>query len=160
MSGAASSLTVRVPLAIRRQPGRKTVVTPTGAAANTTAVTRGDPALLKALARAFRYQRLLDDGRYASISELAAAERIERAYVGQLLRLTLLAPDVAESLLNGLSPPELNLPRLMGPFPINWTEQRVTLALHHTPRSITREPDYLHSRRQWPPPANLRRPGG
>ena len=43
-------------------------------------------------ARAFRYQRLIDEGRYASISEMAAAERIERGYLGSLLRLTLLAP--------------------------------------------------------------------
>ncbi len=51
------------------------------------------PALVKALARAFRYQRLLDKGRYASISEMAAAEKIERGYLGTLLRLNLLAPD-------------------------------------------------------------------
>jgi hypothetical protein len=50
-------------------------------------------ALVKALARAFRYQRLLDKGRYASISEMAAAEKIERGYLGTLLRLNLLAPD-------------------------------------------------------------------
>ncbi len=55
--------------------------------------TRADPALLKALARAFRWQRLLDEGRYASISELAAAEKIERGYLGKVLRLTLLAPE-------------------------------------------------------------------
>jgi hypothetical protein len=84
----ATSITVRVSLKIRRRPGRKTVVTPVvpGPAAVTT---RADPVLVKALARAFRYQRLLDEGRYASISEMAAAERIERSYMGSLLRLTL-----------------------------------------------------------------------
>lgn len=40
--------------------------------------TRADPAVVKALARAFRYQRLLDEGKYASITEMAAAEKIER----------------------------------------------------------------------------------
>jgi hypothetical protein len=59
--------------------------------------TRADPALVKALARAFRYQRLLDEAQYASISEMAAAERIERGYLGTLLRLTLLAPDIVEA---------------------------------------------------------------
>lgn len=78
---AATSITVRVPLAIRRRPGRKTVVTPVqeGVPAVTT---RADPALVNALARAFRYQSLLDEGRYASISEMAEAERIERGYLG------------------------------------------------------------------------------
>ena len=85
---AATSITVRVPLKIRRRPGRKTVVTPVSpAGADSAIATRADPALVKALARALRYQRLLDEGRYASISEMAAAERIERGYLGTLLRL-------------------------------------------------------------------------
>ncbi len=76
----ATSITVRVPLAIRRRPGRKTVLTPVQEGAPAVP-TRADPALVKALARAFRYQRLLDEGRYASISEMAAAEKIERGYL-------------------------------------------------------------------------------
>ncbi|WP_144404450.1 hypothetical protein [Belnapia sp. F-4-1] len=66
-----------MPLAIRREPGQKTVVTPAQESAPTV-VTRADPALVKALDRAFWYQRRLDEGRYASISKIAAAERIER----------------------------------------------------------------------------------
>ena len=62
--------------------------------------TRADPVLVKALARAFRYQRMLDVGRYASISEIATAEKLERGYLGTLLRLTLLAPDIVEVLLD------------------------------------------------------------
>jgi hypothetical protein len=95
MSGP-THVTVRVPMRIKRRAGRKTIVTPVidGLAAPT--ATRADPTLLKALARAFRYQRMLDEGRYASISEMAAAEKIERGYLGSLLRLTLLAPDVVE----------------------------------------------------------------
>ena len=75
---AATSITVRVPLKIRRRPGRKTVVTPIQDDDKATITTRADPALVKALGRAFRYQKLLDEGRYASITEMAAAERIER----------------------------------------------------------------------------------
>jgi hypothetical protein len=96
----ATSITVRVPLAIRHRPGRKTVVTPmTDGVAPVT--TRADPALVKALARSFRYQRMLDEGRYASITEMAAAERLERGYLGSLLRLTLLAPDLVTNALDG-----------------------------------------------------------
>ena len=75
---AAASITVRVPLAVRRRPGRKTVVTPEGAATPAPARTRADPVLVKALARAHRWQRMLDNGRYASISEMAVAEKLDR----------------------------------------------------------------------------------
>ena len=99
-------ITVRVPLATRRRPGRRTVVTPGPRDGEAAVPTRAGPALLKALARAFRYQRLLEEGRYASISEMAAAERTERGYLGTLLRLTLLAPDLVEAraLLEELGP--------------------------------------------------------
>jgi hypothetical protein len=127
MSGAAS-ITVRVPLTIRRRPGRRTVVVPAGSDGGTALPTRADPALLKALARAFRYQRLLDEGQYASISEMAAAERIERGYLGRVLQLTLLAPDIVESILDGRQPAELGQPALIGPFPLDWDTQRTALA--------------------------------
>ncbi|MBX6745287.1 MAG: hypothetical protein IRY87_24905 [Acetobacteraceae bacterium] len=117
-----TSITVRVPLKIRHRPGRKTVVTPAREGAPAIA-TRADPALVKALARAFRYQRLLDEGRYASISEMAAAERIERGYLGSLLRLTLLAPDIVEAILDGRQGQATTLPRLLKPVAAGWTEQ-------------------------------------
>ena len=109
----AASITVRVPLAIRRRPGRKTVVTPVCQQGGTVMPTRADPALVKALARAFRYQRLLDEGRYASISEMAKSERIERGDLGNLLRLTLLAPDVVEAILDGRQTADLGLAKLV-----------------------------------------------
>ena len=120
----APSITVRVPLAIRHRPGRKTVVMPEGAAGPAPARTHADPALVKALARAHRWQRMLDSGRYASISEMAAAERIDRGYLGRLLRLTLLAPDVVEAILDGRQPRDLGLPALMESIPSAWDEQR------------------------------------
>jgi hypothetical protein len=124
----ATSITVRVPLAIRRRPGRKTVVTPVRDGGETALLTRADPALVKALARAFRYQRLLDEGRYASISEMAAAERIERGYLGSLLRLTLLAPVMVEEVLNGQAQPGLRLPNVLRPLPEIWERQQAYLA--------------------------------
>ncbi len=122
----ATSITVRVPLAIRHRPGRKTVVTPMTAGAMPTTATRADPALVKALARAFRYQRMLDEGRYASIGEMAAAERIERGYLGTLLRLTLLAPDVVDAILDGRQPDGLTFAVLAGAVPAVWDAQRNT----------------------------------
>lgn len=124
MSGA-THITVRVPMTIRQRPGRKTVVTPVLPGRLPVVPTRADPALVKALARAFRYQRLLDEGRYGSISEMAAAEKIERGYLGTLLRLTLLAPDIVEAVLEGQQPEEITLPALLEPVPMGWVEQRV-----------------------------------
>lgn len=124
---AATSLTVRVPLKIRRRPGRKTVVTPV-ATAGTAIPTRADPALVKALARAFRYQRLLDEGRYGSITELAAVEKLDRGYLGSLLKLTLLAPDLVEAVLDGRYPGRIGLPLLLEPLPTAWDAQRAALS--------------------------------
>jgi hypothetical protein len=101
------------------------VVTPVHGEGGDAAIpTRADPALVKALAWAFRYQRLLDEAQYASISEMAAAERIERGYLGTLLRLTLLAPDIVQAVLDGRQPDGVTLPRLLEPFPAAWAEQR------------------------------------
>jgi hypothetical protein len=124
----AAHVTVRVPLSIRRRTERKTVVTPVPRDGGSTVATRADPALLKSLARAFRHQRMLDEGRYASVTEPAAAERLERGYLGTLLRLTLLAPDVVDAILDGRQPADLTLPRLLRPFPTAWAEQRDLLA--------------------------------
>jgi len=77
---------------------------------------RPGPGLVKALARAFRYKRMLDEGRYAAISEMAAAEGIERGYLGTLLRLTLLVPKFVEAILDERQPDEVTLPRLLEPF--------------------------------------------
>jgi hypothetical protein len=104
------------------------VVTPVRAGGEVALPTRADPALMKAVARAFRYQRLLDEGRYAWISEMAAAERIERGFLGSLLRLTLLAPDIAEAISTGQHLDELTLSRVLEPFPTCWAAQRAELA--------------------------------
>lgn len=86
--------------------------------------TRADPALVKALARAFRYQRMLDQGRYATIIEIAQAERIERGYLGTLLRLTLLAPDIVEAVTAENLGSIRGLPELAKSFPEVWASRR------------------------------------
>jgi hypothetical protein len=126
----ATSITVRVRLAIRHRPGRKTVVTPEGEAGATATRTRADPAMVKALARAHRWKRMLEEGRYASISEIAIAEKIDRGFVGTVLRLTLLAPDIVEAIMDGRQPAGLGLPALMEPFPVEWADQHATLIDH------------------------------
>jgi hypothetical protein len=113
-----TSVTVSVPLTIRRRGGRKQIIGPDGAVTrpgdNGAGVVpvHGDPALIKALARGFRWRRMLEEGRYASISELAKAEGVERGYVGSLLRLTLL-------------PAGMTLPALLHGVPVGWGERRL-----------------------------------
>lgn len=125
---AATSITVRVPLTIRRRGGKKLVVTPDGGVPGAApARTRADPALVKALARAHRWKRLLEEGRYGSLGELAAAEKIDRSYLGKMLRLTLLAPDIVEEILDGRQPAEIGLPALLEPISGMWDEQHSML---------------------------------
>ena len=127
MTMPVSHVTVRVPLTIRRRPGRTTMVSLGFGADGGRIATKADPALVKALARAFRYQKLLDEGRYASISEMAAGERIERGYLGTLLRLTLLAPEMVEAILNGREPEGVTLPALLEGVPVGWGEQSIVI---------------------------------
>jgi hypothetical protein len=101
------------------------VVTPDGSVPGTApACTRADPALVKALAQAHRWKRLLEEGRYSSLTELAKAEKINRSYLGKMLRLTLLAPDIVEAVLTGGYPQNPGMLRLIESLPAVWTEQR------------------------------------
>ncbi len=96
--------TSQLPLAIRRRGWRKVVESPDGAVLPTAprhVATNADPALLKGLGRAFRWKRLLDAGTYASMSDVARAEKLDRTYVGDVLRLTLLAPEIVERFWRG-----------------------------------------------------------
>jgi len=128
MTAAAQMLTVRVPLAVRKpRGGRKLILMPGGEAPRGS--TAADTTLVKALARAFRWRRMLETGRYGTIDELAAAEKINSSYVSRLLRLTLLAPDIVEAILDGRQPENVTLPELMEPFPVEWGRQRAGLKL-------------------------------
>ena len=122
------TVTVSAPLAFRRRGGRKQVVAPEGAPAWAPRQREIDSTLVKALARAFRWRRLLEDGDYATCEELAAAERINASYVSRVLRLTLLAPEIVDAVLDGQHPTELTTARLFRPFPAGWDGQQKALA--------------------------------
>jgi hypothetical protein len=79
--------------------------------------------MVKAIARAFRW-REMENGTYATIAEVAAAEKINESYVGRVLRLTMLAPDIVEAILDGRQPAEMTLAGLMRRFAVGWREQR------------------------------------
>ena len=121
---------VRVPITIRKRGGRSLVVSPDGTmGALPLPRARIDSMLIKALARAHRWKRMLDEGRYGSVSQLAAAEKLDRGYLGRILMLTLLAPDIVEAVLDGRQPAELGVHVLREGFPVEWGEQRAVLHL-------------------------------
>jgi hypothetical protein len=125
MTAAPPMLTVHIPLTVRRRGGRKVVIAPDGTESPVIAAARIDSTLVKAVARAFRWRRMLETGRFGTIDELAAAEKINSSYVSRLLRLTLLAPDIVEAILDGRQPDGMTLPGLMQPFPVEWGQQRI-----------------------------------
>ena len=128
------SVTVTVPFAIRKRGGRTLVITPDGVTSAPAPRTRVDSALLKALARGFRWRKLLETGHFATIQESAEAENINPSYVSRLLRMTLLAPEIVEVILAGRQPEGLTMARAMKPFPAEWKCQSFASLCHrHQP---------------------------
>ena len=115
--------TVTVPFTIRKRGGRKLVITPDGVAAAAAPRARVDSALLKALARGFRWRKLLETGDFSTIEEIANAENINPSYVSRVLRMTLLAPEIVEAILSGRQPEGLTMARAMQPFSWEWQRQ-------------------------------------
>lgn len=116
----AETVLLHVPFRITKRGGRKEMVLPPGAP---TQRPRVDTALVKALARAFRWQRMLDSGEFATIKELAEREKIASSYLTRVLQLTLLAPDIVEAILDGRQGAEMTLARIMEGFPTEWSRQ-------------------------------------
>ena len=119
-----STLIVRIPMRFQRRGGRKRIVAPDGSEIVPSLKPPPDRTLVKALARAHRWQRMLDDSVYASVSEIGDAENISKSYVSRILRLALLAPDLVEEILEGGTDQGLMLEQLERPMPANWEEQR------------------------------------
>jgi hypothetical protein len=119
--GIPARITVQVPLRFVSRGGRKTVFVPVSDA---TPQRHHDNALLKALARAYRWRKLIEDGEYASITELADAKGVNQSYACRLLRLTLLAPELVTTILDGRQPVAFTLKRAMKQFPLEWVRQR------------------------------------
>jgi hypothetical protein len=119
VSEAAHALTVVIPLAVKIRGGRKAMVTPGVLEFEC----RQDVTLIKAVARAFRWRRMLESGQFATVQELAAAEKINASYVSRVLRSTLLAPDIVEAILDGRQPEGMTLPGLMEGVAVEWHQQ-------------------------------------
>lgn len=123
LSDDGRTLMVHLPISIRRRGSRKLVLAPDGTNVTAAPVHRHiDHAMVKAIARAFRWREMLENGRYSTIREMAIAEKINETYVGRVLRLTLLAPGIVETILDGRRP-GLQLEQLMKKIPVVWEAQ-------------------------------------
>ena len=123
LSTDGKAMTVHVPMTFQTRGGRKLVVTPDGVPSWAKPRQRIDNAMVKALGRAFRWQKLLDTGKYATIEEIAEAEKINTSYVSRILRLTLLSPEIVERILDGRQSAGLTLKTIQKKFPIEWCLQ-------------------------------------
>jgi hypothetical protein len=103
--------------------GRKHILAPDNSAITPTSKPQPDGTLVKALARAWRWQKLLDDGLYTSVTEISEAEQINKSYVSRILRVALLPPDVVEAILAGTTNQRMMLEQLEGPLPASWEAQ-------------------------------------
>lgn len=113
------TVTLHIPFHVVRRGGRKEMKMPEGAALPR----KPDSTLIKALARAYRWKRMLESGEFTTIAELAERERIAPSYMTRVLRLTLLAPDIILAILDERQGREVTLTRVLEPFPMEWATQ-------------------------------------
>jgi hypothetical protein len=120
------TLTIQVPMSLKTRGGRKLVISPDGVPSWAAPRSRIDNTMVKALARAYRWRKLLETDVYCTVEEIAAAEKINTSYVSRILRMTLLAPEIVEAIVDGRHPTDLTLAKLMKPFPV---ERRAQLTI-------------------------------
>lgn len=130
---------ITIPIKFKRRGGRKQIILPDGTTVSPSGSRQAGPAkaekpapaaqsaIVAALARAFKWQEMLDSGEVESIAALAKRLRLEASYIRRILRLTCLAPDIIDALVDGNEPDGLSLRKLLQYRAILWTEQREEL---------------------------------
>jgi len=113
------TVTVHIPFRLVKRGGRKELQLPDGASSQH----KIDNTLVKALARAFRWKRMLESGEFVTIAELAEREGIAPSYMTRVMRLSLLAPNIVEAIVEGQQPPTAKLADFLEPFPLEWVAQ-------------------------------------
>jgi hypothetical protein len=121
VSADGETIAVHIPLMFMKRGGRKLVVTPDGA--EWAPRPRVDNAMVKALARAFRWRKLLDEGVFTTLENLARTKGVAPSYMSRVLRITLLAPEIVEAILDGQQPVELQLDDRLQGFALEWAGQ-------------------------------------
>lgn len=120
----ADVISVDLPMTFKKRGERKVIVLPEGPHGNPAPIATIDNTIIKAIAGAFRGQKLLENGTYGCLDKIARAEKIGSSFVSRVIRLKLLAPDIVEAILAGRQPASLTLRDLMLLFPVEWAGQR------------------------------------
>ena len=121
-----TTITVHVPMTFTVRGGRKTILSD---AVPAPLQPRIDNALLKALARAHRWRRMIESGEYVSITELSKAEAVNQSYACRVLRLSLLAPSIVMAILDSRHDSDVMLKQLLKPLPVRWDAQIAMLKI-------------------------------
>jgi len=121
---ACEVISIEIPMTFKKRGGRKVIVLPDGSHGHPSPAATIDNAMVKAIARAFRWQRMLENGTYTCLDDIARSEKISASFVSRYHRLVLLAPDIVEAILDGKQPAQLTMKDLLVPFPVEWARQR------------------------------------
>lgn len=119
-----SIVTIDIPITFKRRGGKKTIIAPDGHAVNDDRNEKQDRILLKTLVNAHKWQRMLDSGKYESISKLCEGEDLSKGYTARVIRMVTLAPNIQEKILNMQCPGHLYRENFVKAFPAGWDEQR------------------------------------
>jgi len=120
-------ISIEIPMTFKKRGGRKVIVLPDGSNGHPVPAAAIDNTMIKAVARAFRWQKLLENGTYTCLDDIARSEKIGASFVSRYYRPVLLAPDIVEAILDGGQPAQLTMKDLLKPFPVEWKEQRQLL---------------------------------
>jgi hypothetical protein len=118
------TITVHIPISFKRHGGRRYILAPDAVADQFLPPKEYAP-ILKAIAQAFQWKEMIDRGKVSSASDLAQSIKVNESYMARVLRLSLLAPDIIEAILDGRQPKQLTLTDLFKPIPLDWEEQRI-----------------------------------
>ncbi len=122
-TGAPPQVTTQIAMTFRPRGGRTVMVLPDGSRAVPQRQATPDNTMVKLLARAFRWHRMLYSGDFVTIDELAKREKINASYVSRVMRLVYLSPTIVDAILAGRQPARLTVKDLLEPFPTEWKEQ-------------------------------------
>jgi hypothetical protein len=122
----SNTVVVRIPVRFYRRNGRQMILAKDDASGtNYVAAPAPNKARAANLAKAWIWQEQLESGEYATLEELARANRVDRTYVSRILQLTSIAPDLVTRILSGDESDGLSLRKLRVGIPFVWKEQRI-----------------------------------